>query len=102
MLMLTPPAIEVSQSYPQMTWWVYEIDQQTITALWLNFQEEQFDDRYTPKQKVYARKPEDVQLPKTLQKKIKHPNPKVLWSTQLWYKSKYMNRRLHQDNTRVR
>ncbi len=97
-----PVAIEVSESYQQIVWWVYVVDQQTMAALSANLQDEQPDDRYTPKPKLYARKPEETQLPASLQKKSKYPKFKSTGSLQSWHTQPHMNRRAHQDNTRVR
>ena len=98
-----PVAIEVSESYQQIVWWVYVIDQQTMAALWINLQDEQLDDRYTPKPELYARKPDDVELPPAVQSKTRYiPHPKHKGSLSQWHKKLHTNRRLHQDNTRVR
>lgn len=99
-----PTAIEISQADVQIVpWWVYVIDQQTITALEINLQKEQQDDPTMASMPLHARKPDDIQLPQCAQAKHPHiPDPKHKGRISQWYTRNHTNRRLHQDNTRPR
>jgi len=89
---LAAPTIEVSHSYPQIVWWTYHIDQQTLTAIWQNFKEGKSDDRDTPRQKTYARKPEELELPTVIKTKPKYPeNPNHVWSLSHGHRRPSMN-----------